>query len=158
MRSVLLNGMFVDRRLKQMCEWAARLSNTPLRANRANRTPITRERIHSTITTPSYNYVAPKSDIWGLPHVLGMRRFAFTLSSSCSFVSLWFGCRFLAASHLRNSSLVHVSGSPEGSASRGNISWPHMLHAATAVTIPPNARKVFLEFNALSKGVGILKV
>jgi putative heme iron utilization protein len=45
-----------------------------------------------------------------------------------------------AASHLRSSSSVHVSGSPLGSGVAGNISPPQMAHAAVAVTKPAKAK------------------
>jgi hypothetical protein len=44
-----------------------------------------------------------------------------------------------AASHLRNSSLVQVSGSPAGSAAAGNMSPPQIAHTATPVTKPVKA-------------------
>jgi hypothetical protein len=47
--------------------------------------------------------------------------------------------RLTAASHLLNSSFVQFSGLPLGSSAAGNMSPPHIAHAATAVTIPVKA-------------------
>lgn len=85
-----------------------------------------------------------------------MRKFALTRSSSSSRVADSFGMSPLRRSHLFISSAVQVSGSPLGSDSAGNISLPHMAHAAAAVTMPANPRKRFFECIARSSAVGIL--
>lgn len=88
-------------------------------------------------------------------HVLGVLIFALILSRSSSLVSVSWGKRFrfvcqhmahridetilTAASHLRISSRVQLSGSPVGSFSGGNISLPQMTLAVAATTTRPKA-------------------
>lgn len=86
----------------------------------------------------------------------GMRRFAFTRSSSSSRDAFSFGMSPRARSHRLISSDVQSSGFPVGSDSAGNTSVPQIDQAATAVTIPAKPRNRFLEFRARSSGVGIL--
>jgi len=38
------------------------------------------------------------------------------------------------------------------------LSWPHMLHAATAVIMPANPKKADFDCNARSIGVGMVAV
>lgn len=89
--------------------------------------------------------------------------FAITLSISSSFVALGSGCRFLCwcsvyvtilaikhrqeltlFNHSWHSSLVHVLGSPVGSAIGGNIPWsfPQIVYAAAMETTPPKTESV----------------
>jgi hypothetical protein len=61
--------------------------------------------------------------------------------------------KLTASSHLCNSDNVHVSGSPVGSLSAGNISPPHIFHNAEAVIMPTNPILLAQQRSFFRKGV-----